>query len=61
MNLDECKSIGTYWIGLYANSNNATYYNSFGVNYIPKEIKTFIGNKNIIANFYRKQDSIMRG
>ena len=38
-----------------------TYFDSFDVEYIPEEIKTFIGNKNIKANIYRVQanDSIM--
>ena len=37
------------------------YFDSFGVEHTPKEIKTFIGNKNIITNIYRIQayDSIM--
>ena len=37
------------------------YLNSFGVEHIPKEIKKFIGNKNIITKIYRIQayDSIM--
>ena len=30
-----------------------TYFDSFGVEHIPKEIKKFIGNKNIITNIYR--------
>ena len=36
---------------------------SFGVEYIPKEIKKFIGNKDIKANTFRLQadDSIMYG
>ena len=39
------------------------YFDSFGVEQIPKEIKKFIGNKNIITNIYRIQayDSIMYG
>ena len=43
------------------NGNNIIYFDSFEVEYIPKEIKTFIGNKNIITNTYRIQacDSIM--
>ena len=45
------------------NGKNIIYFNSFGVEHIPKEIKKFIGNKNIIANIYRIQayDSIMCG
>ena len=39
------------------------YFDSFGVEHIPKEIKKFIGNKNIITNIDRIQayDSIMCG
>ena len=45
------------------NGNNITYFDSFGVEYIPKEIKTFTGNKNTITNIYRIQayGSIMCG
>ena len=50
INLDEYESIGTHWIALNVNRNNATYLDNFGVDHIPKEIKKFIGNKNIIAN-----------
>ena len=39
INLDEYKSIGTNWIALYANANNIVYFDSFGVEHIPKEIK----------------------
>ena len=55
INLDEYKSIGTHWIALYVNAENVTYFDSFGVEHIPKEIKKFIGNKNIITNIYRIQ------
>ena len=39
------------------------YFDSFGVEYVPEEIKEFIGNKNIRANIFRVQvnDSIMCG
>ena len=37
------------------NNNNIIYFDSFGVEHIPKEIKKFIGNKNIIKNIYRVQ------
>ena len=51
MNLHEFKSIGTYWIAWYVNCNNI-YFDSFGVDHFPKEIKKFIRNKNIITNIY---------
>ena len=35
------------------NGDNGTYLNSFGVEYIPNEIKEFAGNKNITTNIYR--------
>ena len=40
-----------------------TYFDSFGVEHIPKEIKKFINNKNIIGNNFRLQtyDSVMCG
>ena len=34
-------------------NNKVSYFESFGVEHIPKEIKKFIGNKNIIANIFR--------
>ena len=61
INLDEHSDIGTHWIALYVNTKTVTYFGSFGVGHIPKEIKKIINNKNIIANIFRIQayDSIM--
>ena len=42
---------------MYVNDNNTTYFDSFAVKHIPKEIKKFSGNKNIGANIYRMQAS----
>ena len=44
-------------------NNTVTYFDSFSVEHIPKEIKTFINNKNIKTNIFRMQtyDSIMCG
>ena len=50
INLDEYESIETYWIVLYINPKNVTYFVSFGVEHIPKDIRKFFGNKNIITN-----------
>ena len=63
IDLDEYKSIWTHWIALHVNDNNVTYFDSFGIEHIPKEIREFIGNKNIVTNIYRIQayDSIMCG
>ena len=61
INLDEYSDIGTHWVALYVQNNDVTYFDSFGVEHIPKEIRTFIGNKNIKTNIFRMQayDSIM--
>ena len=73
INLDEYKDICTHWITLYVQStsvydtyvktNEVIYFDSFGVEHIPKEIEKFIGNKDIKASIFRLQayDSIMCG
>ena len=63
INIDEHFDIGTHWIVLYVNTKTVTYLDSLGVEHIPKEIKNFINNKNIITNIFRIQayDSIMWG
>ena len=53
INLDVYESIGTHWIALYVNDNNVTYFDSFEVEHIPKEILKLIGNKNITTDIYR--------
>ena len=60
INLDEYESIRTHWIALYLNAKNVRYFNSFGVEHIPKELRNITGNKNI-TNIHRIQayDSIM--
>ena len=63
INLNEYSDIGTHCIDLYVLNNDVTYFDSFEVEHVPKEIKTFISNKNIKTNIFRIQayDSIMCG
>ena len=73
INLDEYHDIGTHWVALYVQSTSVydryvnnkivAYFDSFGVEHIPKEIMEFINRKKIITNIYRIQayDSIMCG
>ena len=63
LNLNEYESLGTHRIVLYVNNNNVTYFDSFGVEHTSKEVKKFMGNKNIMTNVYGIQvyDSIMCG
>ena len=46
--------IWTHWVALYV-QNNVSYFDSFGSEHIPKEIKAFIKNKNIATNIFRIQ------
>ena len=63
INLDEYADLGTHWIALFCNRTEIVYFDSFGVEHIPEEIKKFIGNKNIKANIFWVQanDSVMCG
>ena len=48
---------------MYVLNNDVTYFDSLGVEPIPKEIKTFIKSKSIKTNIFRIQEygSIMCG
>ena len=39
INLDEYRDIGTHWIVLFCEKNEIVYFDSFGVEHIPEEIK----------------------
>ena len=49
INLDEYANLGTHWIALFCKKIEFIYFESFGVEYIPNEIKEFVkefpGNK----------------
>ena len=57
MNMQMYTNIG------FCNRSEIVYFDSFGVEHVPEEIKEFIGNKNIKANIFRVQanDSVMCG
>ena len=64
INLDEYEKTGTHWIALFIKTNEVIYFDSFGIEHIPKEINKFIGNnKKIKPNIFRIQayNSIMCG
>ena len=63
INLDEYENTGTHWVSLFVKTNEAIYFDSFGIERIPKEINKFIGNNKIKSNIFRIQsyDSIMCG
>ena len=39
INLDEYSNIWTHWVALYMVNNDVNYFDSFGVEHIPKELK----------------------
>ena len=45
INLDEYADVGTHWIALFCNRNEIVYFDRFGVEHVPKEIKEFVGKK----------------
>ena len=72
INLDEYDNTGTHWVALFVKPKYTTessslestiYFDSFGVEHIPKEINRFIGSSDIKSNIFRIQayDSIMCG
>ena len=62
INLDEYENTGTHWVSLFVKTKYKVYFDSFGVEHIPKEINKFINN-DIKSNIFRIQayDSIMCG
>ena len=66
INLDKYSDIRTHWVALYVhnnnnknnnNNNNGTYFDSFGVEHITKEIKAFINSNN---NSKKKNNNIKK-
>ena len=50
-------------MNLFCNGNEIVYFDSFGVEHVPKEIKKFARNKNIKANIFcvKPNNSVMCG
>ena len=61
--INEYFDSGTHWIALRELNNNVTYFESFGVEHIAKEINKFIDKSTVVTNIFRIQayDSIMCG
>ena len=45
INLDEYADASTYWIVLFCKISEIVYFDSFGVEHIPEEIKHLLGIK----------------
>ena len=57
INLDEYADAGPRWIALCCKNIENINFNNFGVEHVPKEIKKFIGHKNIKTNIFRLQSN----
>ena len=72
INLDEYENTGTHWIALFVKTNEVIYFDSFGVEHIPKEINkcmrskeqrskelgSAVSNKKIKANIFEYKHKI---
>ena len=45
INLKKHADVGTHWIALFCNRNEIDYFDSFGIERVPKQIKEFVGKK----------------
>ena len=52
INLDEYENAGTHWIALFIKTNEFIYFDSFGIEHIPKEINKFIGSNKKLKQIY---------
>ena len=50
---DEYADVGTHWVALFCKRSEIVYFDSFGIEYVPEEVKGFIENKNIKAKNFR--------
>ena len=58
IDLDHSENTGTHWIIVFVRKNKVVYFDSFGVEYIPKEIMEKVENKNIKTNIFRIKRTI---
>ena len=63
INLDHSKNTRTHWVVIFVKEDKVIYFDSFSVEYIPKDVMERMINKNIKTNIFRIQDnnSIMCG
>ena len=55
INFDEYADVGTHFIAVFCNKSQIAYFDSFGVEHVPEEIKEIFGNKNKKAGIFRVQ------
>ena len=51
INLDEYENTGTHWVALFVKPKYMVYFDSFGIEHIPKEINKFINNDTCYCTY----------
>ena len=49
-NLDDYENTGTHWVALFVKPKYTVYFDSFGIEHIPKEINKFINNDTTMSS-----------
>ena len=57
INFDGYTDVCTHWISLYCRDIETIYFDSLGVEHVPKESEKFIGHKNINTNIFKIQSN----
>ena len=50
--------VGTHWIALFCNKNTVIYFDSFGIEHVPEEIKEFIDRPSSSAQQNKRKANI---
>ena len=58
INLDEHADVGTHWVALYVKNNEDIYFDSFGVEHVPKEIKDLLDVKTSKQTYLEYKQTI---
>ena len=58
INLDEYADVGTHWIALFCNRNEIVYFDSFGAEHVPGEIKNLLEIKPSKLAFFEYRQTI---
>ena len=58
INLDKHKDTGKHWVALFCNRNEIVYFDNFGVEHIPKEIKSLLVTKTLKQTFFEYKQII---
>ena len=55
INFDDIQRKRVHWVSLFIDINAAVYFDSFEIEYIPREVSSKIKNKSITQNIFRIQ------